>query len=130
MYITAALAGGAFLLGGWCPMARPRVNIDRAQFEKLCGLQCTCEEIAGFFNCSTDTVCRWVKREYGRNRTFQDVWEEYSKAGKISIRRAQFKHMQRSAAMAIYLGKVYLHQHEFEPEDDAGDAGVQIIDDL
>ena len=111
-------------------MARPRVNIDRAQFEKLCGLQCTCEEIAGFFNCSTDTVVRWVKREYGRTRTFQDVWDEYSKTGKISIRRAQFKHMQKSPSMAIYLGKVYLHQREFEPDDDGSDTGVQIVDDL
>jgi IS30 family transposase len=111
-------------------MARPRIQIDRGQFEKLCGLQCTLEEIAGFFNCSPDTVQRWVKREYGRARTFSDVWEEYSKAGKISIRRAQFKHMSKSPAMAIYLGKVYLHQREFQPEETDGDSGVYIVDDI
>ena len=28
---------------------RPRKNIDKEQFEKLCFLHCTLEEIAGFF---------------------------------------------------------------------------------
>lgn len=30
-------------------MARPRKEIDQNQFENLCGLQCTLEEICSFF---------------------------------------------------------------------------------
>ena len=37
-------------------MARPRIEIDKEDFEKLCGLMCTKEEIAGFFDCSDDFV--------------------------------------------------------------------------
>ena len=45
-------------------MARPRIEIDKKQFEKLCGLQCTKEDIAGFFDVSEDTIDRFCKREY------------------------------------------------------------------
>ena len=31
-------------------MARPRKEIDQKNFESLCGLQCTLEEICGFFD--------------------------------------------------------------------------------
>lgn len=31
-------------------MARPLKEIDKKQFENLCGLQCTLEEICGFFD--------------------------------------------------------------------------------
>jgi len=34
---------------------RPKIKIDWEAFEKLCGLQCTQEEIASFFQCSADT---------------------------------------------------------------------------
>ena len=43
---------------------RPRKDIDKTNFEKLCGLFCTLDEIAGFFDCSEDTIERWCKREY------------------------------------------------------------------
>ena len=42
-------------------MGRPKIQINEIEFEKLCGLQCTEEEIAGFFNCSIDTICNWCK---------------------------------------------------------------------
>ena len=45
-------------------MARPRIKIDQASFEKLCSLQCTLAEIAVFFGCSEDTIERWCKRIY------------------------------------------------------------------
>ena len=33
-------------------MARPSKEINKEQFESLCNLQCTLDEIAGFFKCS------------------------------------------------------------------------------
>lgn len=89
---------------------RPRKEIDKKIFENLCGLQCTLEEIAGVFDCSADTIERWCKREYGE--TFAEVYKKHSANGKISLRRIQFKLAEKSAAMAIFLGKQYLGQKD------------------
>ena len=91
-------------------MGRPQKQIDKDQFEKLCGMLCTQEEIAGFFNCSPDTIERWCKREY--NETFAVIYKKYSAKGKISLRRMQFKLAEKSASMAIFLGKNYLGQKD------------------
>lgn len=89
-------------------IGRPLKEIDKVQFEKLCNLQCTLLEIAGFFNCSDDTIERWCKRTY--KTTFAECFKTFSQGGKISLRRTQFKLAERSAAMAIFLGKQYLGQ--------------------
>ena len=36
-------------------MARPHKEIDQKSFENLCGLQCTLEEICGFFDVTDKT---------------------------------------------------------------------------
>lgn len=92
-------------------MARPRKEIDSDQFEKLCGLQCTLAEIAGWFGCSEDTIERWCKRTYTAG--FADAFKRFSQSGKISLRRFQFKIAEKNAAMAIFLGKQYLGQRDF-----------------
>ncbi len=94
-------------------MARPRKDIDRADFESLLAIQCTLSEIAAFFDnklggCSPDTVERWCKRTY--NSSFAEVSAKKREIGKISLRRIQFQLAQKSAAMAIFLGKNYLGQ--------------------
>lgn len=94
---------------------RPKKEIDQTLFEKLCGLQCTLEEIAGIFNCSPDTIERWCKRTY--NEGFADTYKKYSATGKTSLRRAQFKLAEKSAAMAIWLGKQYLGQRDRDIAD-------------
>ena len=91
-------------------MARPQKEIDKKIFENLCGLQCTLEEIAGVFDCSADTIERWCKREYGE--TFAEVYKKHSAKDKTSLRRIQFKLAEKSAAMAIFLGKNYLGQKD------------------
>jgi DNA-directed RNA polymerase specialized sigma24 family protein len=98
-------------------MGRPRIEIDRKQFEGLCGIMCTLEEIASVFGCSEDTIERWCKREY--EETFAEVYKKYSAKGRTSIRRWQFKHAQKNVTMAIWLGKQYLGQRDsFEYHDD------------
>ena len=89
---------------------RPQKEIDKKIFENLCGLQCTLEEIAGVFDCSADTIERWCKREYGE--TFAETYKKHSAKGKMSLRRTQFKLAEKSAAMAIFLGKNYLGQKD------------------
>ncbi len=93
------------------------VSIDKVQFEKLCGLVCTKGEIAGFFNCSEDTIDRYCQREYGE--TFSVVLERYSYQSKINLRRNQFKLAEKNAAMAIFLGKNYLGQRDVPIDEDS-----------
>ncbi|WP_126939565.1 hypothetical protein [Veillonella sp. VA142] len=90
---------------------RPTIKIDKDNFEKLCGLQCTLVEIAGFFNCSEDTIQRWCKRTY--KMTFAETYKTYSQQGKIALRRYQMKLAEKSAAMAIFLGKQLLSQRDY-----------------
>lgn len=91
-------------------MARPRIEIDAEQFEKLCFMQCTLKEIAGWFKCSEDTIERWCKRELKMG--FADAYERYSAGGKISLRRYQWKMAEHNCSMAIFLGKQYLGQSD------------------
>lgn len=99
-------------------MGRPQIEIDKKQFESLCAMMCTKDEICGFFRCSEDTVSRWVGRTYpkvkGKNQTFAGIYKELSANGKISLRRQQFKLAEKSAAMAIFLGKNYLGQTDVQ----------------
>ena len=89
---------------------RPKTNIDKSTFEKLCQMQCTLEEIAGFFDCCDDTINNWCKEIYDDN--FSGVYKKKSMAGKISLRRNQFKIAENNSSMAIFLGKQYLGQKD------------------
>ena len=87
---------------------RPRKVIDEDAFRKLCIMQCTLKEIAAFFDCSEDTIERSCKRELKTG--FADAYKTRAVQGKISLRRTQFALAEKSAAMAIFLGKNYLGQ--------------------
>ena len=97
------------------PAGRPRKHIDKKQFQSLCAMFCTLEEIAGFFDCSEDTVERWCKREFDAN--FADVYKQFSAKGKISLRRHQMKMAEKNVAMAIFLGKNYLGQKDAQENE-------------
>ena len=86
--------------------AQDKINKD--QFEKLCALQCTEQEIASFFDVSVDSLERFCKNEYGCR--FAEVFKKKKDMGKISLRRTQFKQAEKSTSMAIWLGKQYLGQ--------------------
>ena len=89
---------------------RPKKEIAQDQFEKLCGLQCTLEEICGWFDVTDKTLDRWCKETYGKS--FSEVFAKKREAGKISLRRSQWRLAEKSAAMAIFLGKNYLGQSD------------------
>ena len=97
---------------------RPRKDIDKVQFEKLCALQCTLSEICSFFEVTEKTLQGWVRRTY--NDSFSHIREEKAEQGKISLRRYQFELAKRYPAMAIFLGKQILRQSE-EPARDAAE---------
>ena len=91
-------------------MGRKRIEINQREFEKLCAIQCTKEEISGFFDVSEDTVERWVHRTYKAG--FAEVWAAKSAGGRASLRRTQFELAEKYPAMAIFLGKNYLGQSD------------------
>ena len=89
-------------------MGRPKKQLDQKEFEKLCFLQCTHNEVCAWFDISADVLERWCKETYGM--TFSKVFAEKKQNGLISLRRTQFQLAEKSPAMAIFLGKNLLGQ--------------------
>ena len=84
-------------------MARPRAKIDATQVEKLAELQCTLREIAGFCGCDEKTLRNRFSAEIAKGR----------EAGKISLRRAQWKAaLGGNVTAQIWLGKNHLGQSD------------------
>jgi hypothetical protein len=100
---------------------RPRIQIDWDEFDKLCLLQCTLEEIASWFDCSVDTIENRVKRE--KHCGFSEYSKKRGSKGKISLRRHQWKAAEKgNITMLIWLGKQVLGQSDKpigEGEDDS-----------
>ena len=94
---------------------RPVKEYDKKTFSDLIGIGCGAEEICWFFRDETgkpaniDTLSRWCVREYGV--TFQEYRRQNGAMMlKIKLRQSQLKLAEKSAAMAIFLGKNYLDQ--------------------
>ena len=95
---------------------RPRIDINWEEFDKLCSLQCTLDEVAMYFDCSPDTIERRVQEKY--DRTWTEVYDEKRGAGKIAIRRKQFQVALRgNVRMLIWLGKQWLGQRDMQDID-------------
>ena len=81
-------------------------GINLGELEKLAAMQCTDEEIAGWFGVSTRTIERRRK-----SRVFAETIQRGRAKGRISLRRAQLKMLEDgSATMGVWLGKQYLGQ--------------------
>lgn len=90
---------------------RPKKEINWEEFDKLCHLHATQEEIAGWFECSVDTIDRAVKREKEIN--FAEYYAQKAANGKISLRRKQWQlALAGDKTMLIWLGKQHLKQAE------------------
>lgn len=125
-------------------MGRPYIQINWAEFDKLCGMHCTLIEIADWFGVSEDTIERACKREKGEG--FADYYKKRAARGSVSLRRAQMqaalgseprpvldddgrvlldkkgrpvfsRGKEPNVAMQIWLGKQYLGQREKLSED-------------
>lgn len=73
---------------------RPKKEIDQDRFEKLCGLQCTKEDICDFFGVTDKTIDAWCKRTY--KESFSVVFKQKRGKGKCSLRRYQFALAQKT----------------------------------
>ena len=88
----------------------PRLILNekgKEMIEKLSILMCTDEEIASILGVCVDTLTNSTNKD-----TFSECKLKGQANGKISLRRAQFKLAQKSAPMAIFLGKNYLGQKD------------------
>lgn len=92
-------------------MARPRIEINWEEFDKLCGIQCTRREIASWFDCHEDTIENACQHDKGLS--FSAYYEQKAEKGKISLRRQQWQlALKGDKTMLIWLGKQHLGQNE------------------
>lgn len=88
-----------------------QAKIDKKQFENMCAIQCTREEIISLFDVSKDTLIRWCKETYGCD--FETIFAQKRQLGKSSLRRSQWKSAENgNVSMQIFLGKNLLGQSD------------------
>jgi DNA-directed RNA polymerase specialized sigma subunit len=87
---------------------RPKKEISQKQFEEMCKVQCTENEICAILGIGIDKLLSWCLETY--DDTFSNVYKKFSENGKMSLRRAQMRLAQTNASMAIWLGKNMLGQ--------------------
>jgi hypothetical protein len=103
-------------------VARPKTKIDLPELEKLCGMQCTDEEIAGFFGVSTRTI---VRRRLAPK--FRDIMDQARAKGRISVRRSLFKLANTgNVAASIFLAKNLLGYRDVVANEHSGPGGSAI----
>ena len=98
-------------------MARPKKVINQKQFESLCAIQCTEEEICNVLDVSEKTLISWCNEVYGES--FSKVFRQKRDLGKTSLRRNQWKLAENgNSTMQIWLGKQILKQSESPIQDE------------
>ena len=90
-------------------MGRPPKEVDWTVFEKLCGIQCTFEEIAWTLGIHPHTFREKIRAHYGE--TFTDVFARFKNPGLVSLRRKQYEvAMSGNVTMLKHLGEHHLGQ--------------------
>lgn len=81
-------------------MARPRIDIDEEQLEKLAIMQCADREIAAWFSVSVDTL----------HRRYADLIRKARDKGRTELRRVMWKKavIENNTTMQIFLSKQWL----------------------
>ena len=91
---------------------RPKLILNeegQKMVELLASLMCTDEEIAASMGTSVDLL-----HNVNNKAAFTEYKEKGILTGKASLRRKQFKLADKSATMAIWLGKHYLGQRDLD----------------
>jgi hypothetical protein len=101
---------------------RKPAPIDLTELEKLSALQCTDEEIAGWFGVSTRTIENRRKRP-----DFAQAMQRGRTRGRISVRRAQMRMLEGgNGTMGVWLGKQLLGQRDSITNEHVGGGGGPI----
>lgn len=99
-------------------MARPRLEIDADEVEKLASIGCSNDEIAAFFDCSKDTIERRFAAEVAKGR----------ENGRTRLRRWQLQAAQKgNVVMLIWLGKQMLGQKDRHEVETSGTNEIKIV---
>ena len=101
---------------------RKRVNIDLEQVEKLCGLQCTDEELASFFGVSPRTIERRKSQP-----AFAEAMARGKAKGCLSLRRSLWALAAKgNPAANIFLAKNLLGYKDYFANELSGPNGGAI----
>ena len=98
-------------------MARPKKVIIQQQFESLCAIQCTKEEICNVLEVTGKTLNNWCNEVYGEG--FSLVFRQKKELGRMSLRRKQWELAQKgNSTMQVWLGKNILKQSDNPIQDE------------
>ena len=101
---------------------RKRLRINLVELEKLCGLNCTDEEIAGFFGVSVRTIERRKQRP-----AVADPMQRGRAKGRLSLRRKLFQlALEGNVAACIVLAKNLLGYRDVLSNEHSGPDGGPI----
>jgi len=101
---------------------RKPVDIDLVELEKLCALQCTDQEIAGFVGVNIRTIERRRKKA-----TFAATMERGRAKGRVSLRRSLWALAAKgNAAASIFLAKNLLGYKDSTSHELSGSDGGAI----
>jgi hypothetical protein len=100
---------------------RPPIDIDLDQFEKLCFLQCTAEEIAAFFEVSLSTIRRRLREDEFRAR-----WDKGRAEGTISLRRRMWSTANSPTAQGAVQMQIHLSKHWLGMTEKAASVDVSV----
>lgn len=100
------------------PGGRPRSIINQKQFEELCKIQCSEEEICAVLDVDDKTLTKWCKETY--DKSFSEIFAVKRTGGRTSLRRAQWKSAVEllNPTMLKFLGVNHLGQSEKPKEED------------
>lgn len=88
-------------------------EIDRKQFESLCGMQCSVEELCGWFGCDEAVLNAWCMDTYGED--FRSAFDRLAMMGRIVLRRDQVAAAKKNVSMARHL-EAQLAGHDLLPK--------------
>ena len=81
-------------------MAHQR-ELERKAFESLCSMQCSVEELCGWFGCDESALDTWCCQTYGES--FRQAFDRLTMAGRIALRRDQVLAAKKNVSMSRYL---------------------------
>lgn len=98
------------------PVGPPPKEIDFANFEMMCAIWCTSEEIAAHLKVHVNTLREKVEKHYGEE--YPVVYKRLYDAGAPSLRRDRRVLAKKNSTMAIYLGKKHLGEKDEDVKQD------------
>lgn len=107
-------------------MGTKTVIIDPGKLDGMLMYGATCLECSDEFDCSNDTIERFIKSTYGM--TFADYSDKKRSHIRMKLRRKQVEvALKGNVTMLIFLGKAMLNQSDFENRQPGSNLDSAII---